>query len=118
MPQIIVERIEGSLADRRSSYRIYIDGAHRGDLASKETGVYDVELGTRSVKIGIDSYCSPPIKVAVLGRTRLVCRPSIAHAFGMVSRVSPSSWITVQEEPDVAADTALPKAPTPMVQAA
>jgi hypothetical protein len=102
MAQIIVERTEGSLADRLSSYRVYIDGKFRGNIANKETGVYDVEFGTRTVKIGIDSYCSPPIKVAVTGKTRLTCTPNIAHALGMVSMISPGKWITVREEADLA----------------
>lgn len=102
MAQIIIERTEGSLADRLSLYRVYIDGEHRGNLANKETATYEVEAGTRSVKIGIDSYCSPPIKVAVLARTRVTCTPNIAHAVGMASILSPSSWITVREEPETA----------------
>ncbi len=101
MAHIIVERTEGSLADRLSQYRIYIDGKFRGTLASQETAEFDVEIGTRSVKIGIDSYCSPPIKVAVLARTKVTCTPNIAHALGMASMLSPNSWISVREEPDL-----------------
>jgi hypothetical protein len=99
---IIVERTEGSLADRLAQYRVYIDGELRGTLANTETAVFDVEIGARSVKIGIDAYCSPPIKVAVLGRTRVTCWPNLAHALGMPAMLPPSAWITVQEEPDLA----------------
>jgi hypothetical protein len=102
MAHIIVERTEGSLADRLSQYRVYIDGKLRGTLASQETASFDVEMGTRSVKIGIDSYCSPPIKVAVLDSTRVTCTPNIAHALGMASMLSPKSWISVREEADPA----------------
>jgi len=98
MPKIIVERSEGSLADRLSTYRVFIDGKHRGDLTSRECAEYDVGFGTHAVKICIDSYCSPSIKLAVIGNTRLVCTPNIAHAFGMVSMISPSSWISIREE--------------------
>jgi hypothetical protein len=98
MAHIIVERTQGSLADRVSQYRVYIDGTLRGTLASQETAEFDVEIGARSVKIGIDSYCSPPIKVAVLDRTRVICTPNIAHALGMASMLSPKSWIKVREE--------------------
>jgi hypothetical protein len=119
MAQIIVERTEGSLADRLSSYRVYIDGKHRGDLASQETGVFDVEVGTRTLKLCIDSYWSPPIKVAVLAKTRVVCTPNIAHAFGMLSMLSTGSWISVREEPETAQNLPEPaKAVTPTICAA
>ncbi len=100
MARIIVERTEGSLADRLIQYRVYIDGKLRGAVANMETAEFDVEMGTRSVKFGLDSYCSPPIKVAVLGSTRVTCWPNLAHALGMAAFLPPGAWITVREEPD------------------
>ena len=104
MAKIIVERVEGSLVDRRSIYRVYIDGRHRGNVASCESRDFDVSLGTHTVKICIDSYSSAPIKVAVLDTIRLTCRPNIAHAFGMLSIIPSSSWISMREEVDYTAE--------------
>jgi hypothetical protein len=102
MASITVERSEGSLIDRRSLYRVMIDGVFRGTVASCGAVTFDVPVGTHTVKICIDSYCSAPIKVDVLGSIRLTCRPNIAHAFGMMSMIPVSGWISMREEFDPA----------------
>ncbi len=107
MAQIIVERTAGSLADRYRKYKVVIDGKVRGHISSGQTSVFDVDMGIHTVKFRVDPYSSPPVKVAVLGATRLLCSSGIAHAFGLMAFLSPSSWIQVREEDDVAAPAPL-----------
>ncbi len=107
MGQIVVERTEGSLADRFRKYKVVIDGQMRGHIASGETRAYDVDMGIHTVKFRVDPYSSPAIKVAVLGSTRLLCNSGVAHAFGLMAFLTPASWIQVREEdvpPPVPAD--------------
>jgi PAS domain S-box-containing protein/diguanylate cyclase (GGDEF)-like protein len=100
MSQIVIERGAGSLADRFRPYRVIINGEYRGTIRQKEKWAFAVPPGVHTVHLRIDLYCSPPIRVAVVNRTRLVCRSSVAHALGLLALFSPSSWITVREEDD------------------
>ncbi len=111
MAQIVVERTEGSLADRFRPYKVEIDGVVRGRLGSSEAQAFEVPMGIHTVRFRIDFYSSPPIKVAVLATTRLICRSSVAHAFGLIAFLSPSSWIQVREE------DSLPVVPAPTMYA-
>jgi PAS domain S-box-containing protein len=103
MPQIVIEREEGSLADRFRPYKVIIDGHYRGTIRNKEKWAFAVPAGTHTVSFRIDYYCSPPLKVVVVNRTRLMCRSSVAHAFGLMALFAPSSWISVREEDEAAA---------------
>jgi hypothetical protein len=103
MAQLVIERTEGSLADRFRPYKVFIDGEMRGRIASKEVCTFDVGMGVHSVRFGVDFYRTPAIKVAVLDQTRLVCRSGLAHAFGLLWLVAPSSWIALREEDEVVA---------------
>jgi diguanylate cyclase (GGDEF)-like protein/PAS domain S-box-containing protein len=103
MAQIIVERAEGSLIDRLQAYKVIIDGQVRGTARHSEIWAFNVAAGTHTVSFGIGYYRSVPIRVAVAIRTRLVCRPTAAHAFGLLGLLSPGSWIATREEDDVAA---------------
>jgi EAL domain-containing protein (putative c-di-GMP-specific phosphodiesterase class I) len=103
MPQIVIEREEGSLADRLRPYKVIIDGHYRGTIRNKEKWAFAVPAGTHTVSFRIDYYCSPPLKVVVVNRTRLMCRSSVAHAFGLMALFAPSSWISVREEDEAAA---------------
>jgi len=98
MAQIVIERGTGSLADRFRPYKVIIDGEYRGSIRQKETWAFAVPPGVHTVHLRIDLYCSPPIRLAVVNRTRLVCRSSVAHALGLLAIFSPSSWISVREE--------------------
>lgn len=100
MPQIIVERREGSLADRFRQHQVIIDGQVRGSIRARERWSFEVPAGTHTVSFQVDLYHSPPIKVLVVNRTRLVCRSSVAHALGLLAVFSPGSWISVHEEDD------------------
>ena len=102
MPQIIVERAAGSLADRFRSYCVIIDGQVRGNIRQKEKWSFEVAAGSHTVSFRIDYYSSCPVKVAVANRTRLVCKSSLAHALGLLALFSPQSWITVHEDDAVA----------------
>ncbi|HTZ71626.1 MAG TPA: EAL domain-containing protein [Acetobacteraceae bacterium] len=106
MPQIIIERAEGSLADRFRSYKVIIDGQYRGNIRQKEKWSFEVAAGSHTVSFRIDYYCSPALKVVVANRTRLLCKSSLAHALGMLAVFSPTSWITLHEEDEAAADEA------------
>ena len=101
MPQIIVERLEGSLADRFRRHKVIIDGQIRGSIRALEKWSFEVAAGTHTVSFQVDFYHSPPIKVLVVNRTRLVCRSSVAHALGLSALFSPGSWISVHEEDNV-----------------
>src|SRR5271170_4596874 len=101
MPQIIVERLEGSLADRFRRHKVIIDGQLRGSIRALEKWSFEVAAGTHTVSFQIDFYHSPPTKVLVVNRTRLVCRSSVAHALGLTAVFSPGTWIAVHEEDDV-----------------
>jgi EAL domain-containing protein (putative c-di-GMP-specific phosphodiesterase class I) len=101
MPQIIVERAEGSLIDRFRSYKVVIDGEFRGMIRPKECWSFAVDPGTHTVTFHIDYYRSPALRLVVFNRTRVVCRSSAAHAFGMLNYITTNSWITVIEEDDV-----------------
>jgi diguanylate cyclase (GGDEF)-like protein/PAS domain S-box-containing protein len=101
MPQIIVERLEGSLADRFRRHKVIIDGQMRGSIRALERWSFEVAAGTHTVSFQVDFYHSPPVKVLVVNRTRLICRSSAAHALGLLAVFSPGSWITVHEEDDV-----------------
>ena len=103
MPQIVIERLEGSLADRFRPHKVIIDGQVRGNIRALEKWSFEVAAGTRTVSFQIDFYHSPPTKVLVVNRTRLVCRSSVAHALGLTAVFSPGSWISVHEEDDVQA---------------
>jgi diguanylate cyclase (GGDEF)-like protein/PAS domain S-box-containing protein len=98
MAQIIVERSQGSLADRLRPYSVVIDGQVRGAIRQSEKWSFEVAAGTHAVSFKIGYYHSPPIKVSVATRTRVVCRPGTAHAFGLLAVLSPGSWISVQED--------------------
>jgi PAS domain S-box-containing protein/diguanylate cyclase (GGDEF)-like protein len=100
MSQIVIERGEGSLADRFRPYKVIINGEYRGSIRQREKWAFAVPPGVHTVHLRIDLYCSPPIRVAVVNRTRLVCKSSVAHALGLLAVFSPSSWITVREEDD------------------
>jgi diguanylate cyclase (GGDEF)-like protein/PAS domain S-box-containing protein len=101
MPQIIIERLEGSLADRFRRHKVIIDGQVRGSIRALEKWAFEVAAGTHTVSFQVDFYHSPPTKVLVVNRTRLVCRSSVAHAFGLTAVFSPGAWISVHEEDDV-----------------
>jgi len=101
MPQIIVERTEGSLIDRFRPYKVVVDGEFRGMIRPEECWSFSVDPGTHTVTFHIDYYRSPPLRLVVFNRTRVVCRSSAALAFGLPSLLTPSSWITVIEEDDV-----------------
>jgi EAL domain-containing protein (putative c-di-GMP-specific phosphodiesterase class I) len=118
MSQIVVERGEGSFADRFRPYKVMIDGQYRGTIRQNETWAFAVSPGTHTVSFRIDYYHSPAVRVAVVNRTRLVCRSSVAHALGLLAIFSPGEWITVREEDTeevaeapVADDTALVREP-------
>jgi PAS domain S-box-containing protein/diguanylate cyclase (GGDEF)-like protein len=98
MPHIIIERTEASLIDRIRPYKVVINGETRGNIKHNEKWAYVVPPGTHVVRFRIDHYLSPPLKVAVVNRTRLVCRSSFWHAFGLLAMLAPSSWITIREE--------------------
>lgn len=100
MPQIVVERPEGSLVDRFRSYRVMIDGEYRGSIRQKEKWAYSVPAGTHTIVFRINYYCTPPLKIAVVNRTRVICRSGVAQAFGAVALFSPSSWLSIREEDD------------------
>jgi EAL domain-containing protein (putative c-di-GMP-specific phosphodiesterase class I) len=100
MPHIIVERAEGSLIDRFRPYKVVIDGEFRGMIRPKECWSFAVDPGTRTVTFHIDHFRSPPLRVVVFNRTRLLCRSSAAHAFGMLNYLTSNAWITVIEEDD------------------
>jgi diguanylate cyclase (GGDEF)-like protein/PAS domain S-box-containing protein len=100
MPQIVVERPEGSLVDRFRSYRVMIDGEYRGSIRQKEKWAYSVPAGTHTVVFRINYYCTPPLKIAVVNRTRVICRSGVAQAFGVVALFSPNSWLSIREEDD------------------
>lgn len=98
MAKIIVMRSEGSLIDRFRAYRVVIDGELRGEIKAKEEWSYTVAPGAHAISFGVGYYRSPPIKVVVENQTRLTCHSGVAHAFGLVPLVSPSSWITARED--------------------
>ncbi len=95
---IVIERGEGSLLDRFRRYKVFIDGEFRGNIRHQEKWAFMVPAGTHTVSFRIAWFSSPPIKVTVVKRTRLICRSSVAHAFGLFSLLQPGSWITVREE--------------------
>jgi diguanylate cyclase (GGDEF)-like protein/PAS domain S-box-containing protein len=96
--QIIVERAEGSLLDRFSAYRVIIDGVYRGSVRQKEKWSFTVSAGAHNVVLRTTYSSSPPVKVSVANRTRLMCRSSLAHALGLLAVVSPRPWISVHED--------------------
>jgi hypothetical protein len=57
-----------------------------------------VRGGTHSVSFQAGDYYSPPMKVAVVNKTRLICWSRMAHALGLMAWVNPASWISVLEE--------------------
>jgi PAS domain S-box-containing protein len=101
VPQIIVEREEGSFLDRLRAYRVIIDGVYRGNVRQKEKWSFAVTAGTHTVILRMDYYSSPPVKLAVANRTRLVCRSSLAHALGLLAVMTPGAWIAVHEDEEV-----------------
>jgi PAS domain S-box-containing protein/diguanylate cyclase (GGDEF)-like protein len=98
MPHIIIERTEASLFDRFRSYKVVINGEVRGSIKQNEKWAYVVPPGTHVVSFRIDHYRSAPLKVAVINRTRLVCRSSFWHAFGMLAMLGSNDWVTIREE--------------------
>jgi hypothetical protein len=98
MPQIIVDREAGSLADRFRPYTVIIDGKVRGTIRHSERCAFAVPGGTHSVSFQAGDYYSPPLKVAVVNSTRLTCWSTMAHALGLMAWVPASSWISIREE--------------------
>jgi PAS domain S-box-containing protein/diguanylate cyclase (GGDEF)-like protein len=98
MPQIIIERTEASLIDRLRSYKVIINGESRGTIKPNEKWAYTVPPGTHVVRFRIDHFLSAPLKVAVINRTRLICRSGFWHAFGMLAMLADDSWVTIREE--------------------
>ncbi len=94
--------------DRFRSYKVVIDGEDRGRIKSNEVKTYDVDSGIHSVVLRINFWGCPAVKVAVLSQTRLVCRSTFAHAFGLMALVAPGSWIQVREEDTKRAAVSMP----------
>lgn len=111
MPQIIVEREEGSLADRFRPYKVIIDGQVRGTIRHNETCAFSVQGGTHSVSFQVGDYYAPPMKVAVVNKTRLICWSTMAHALGLMAWVNPATWISMLEE-----DACLPGETAPVIE--
>ncbi len=113
MPQIIVEREQGSLTDRFRPYTVIIDGKARGTIRHNERCAFAVWGGTHTVSFQAGEYYSPPLKVAVVNRTRVMCWSTMAHALGLMAWVAPSSWISIREEDGLAESDPPPLAAMP-----
>jgi hypothetical protein len=97
MAAIDIERAPGVLADRRSTYEVVIDGETRGMLAPDQARSFDVSPGVHAVVLRIGQQSLQAMKVAVLSRTRLTCKPRVAQGLGLYTLSAPEAWISVRE---------------------
>jgi hypothetical protein len=99
MSAIEVERIGVGLGDKGQIYEVVIDGQVRGCVKCGETRIFEVPPGIHTVKLELDLYSSPPVKVVVgMGKTSLVCQTRQPRRFPFFAARVPSTQILVREE--------------------
>ena len=82
MSAIEVERIGVGPSDRDQVYEVVIDGQVRGCVKCGETRIFEVPPGIHTVKLALDLYSSPPVKVVVgMGKTSLMCQTRQQRSF-------------------------------------
>jgi hypothetical protein len=114
MSAIEIERIGVGPSDKRQVYEVIIDGQVRGCVQCGETRIFEVPPGIHTVKLELDLYCSPPVKVVVgMGKTSLVCQTRQQRRFPFFAARTPSTQILVREE--VEAIVAPPPARMPRI---
>jgi hypothetical protein len=102
MSGIQVEATIEGLAERYQLHEVVIDGQRCGTLKGGETRVFDVRPGVHTLKLAMDSYTSPPVKVVVgYGKTRVLCQTTVRRWFGVFASL-PDTQIIVREEPELA----------------
>jgi hypothetical protein len=99
MSAIEVERIAVGPSDKSQIYEVIIDGQVRGCVKCGETRIFEVPPGIHTVKLELDLYSSPPVKVVVgMGKTSLVCQTRQQRRFPFFAARTPSTKILVREE--------------------
>lgn len=99
MSAIEVERIGVGPSDRDQVYEVVIDGQVRGCVKCGETRIFEVPPGIHTVKLALDLYSSPPVKVVVgMGKTSLMCQTRQQRSFPFFRPRTPSTQILVREE--------------------
>jgi hypothetical protein len=102
MSAIEVERIGVGPSDKGQVYEVVIDGQVRGCVKCGETRIFEVPPGIHTVKLELDMYRSPPVKVVVgMGKTSLVCQTRQQRRFPFFGPRMPSTQILVREEVEV-----------------
>jgi hypothetical protein len=99
MSAIEVERIGVGPSDKGQVYEVVIDGQVRGCVKCGETRIFEVPPGIHTVKLALDLYSSPPVKVVVgMGKTSLICQTRKQRRFPFFAPRAPSTQILVREE--------------------
>jgi len=112
MSAIEVERIGVGPSDREQVYEVVIDGQVRGCVKCGETRIFEVPPGIHTVKLSLDLYSSPPVKVVVgMGKTSLMCQTRQQRSFPFFRPRLPSTQILVREEVEALAAPPPPRMP-------
>src|SRR5271170_1039145 len=99
MSAIEVERIGVGPTDKSEVYEVIIDGQVHGCVKCGETRIFEVPPGIHTVKLELDLYSSPPVKVVVgMGKTSLVCQTRQPRRLPFFGSRGPSTQILVREE--------------------
>jgi hypothetical protein len=103
MSAIEVEAIVAGVSDPKQAHEVLIDGQRLGTVHGGETRLFAVSPGIHTVRLMMNGYSPPPVKVVVgFGKTSLVCQTTARKLFGVFPVAAPTTQILVREDYDPA----------------